>query len=65
MKVFNLKSLVGAAALGFALMAGTSDASAQVWGRNNQAQTIRQQQRLERERLMWERARIRRERQRL
>ncbi|HUR97248.1 MAG TPA: hypothetical protein VMZ26_04190, partial [Pyrinomonadaceae bacterium] len=47
------------------LMAGTSDASAQVWGRNNQAQTIRQQQRLERERLMWERARIRRERQRL
>ena len=65
MKLFNLKSLVGVAALGLAMIAGVSDVSAQRWGRNNDKQYIKQQQKLEKERLKMEQARLRLERQRL
>ena len=65
MKLFNLKSLVGVTALGLALIAGTSDVSAQGRGRNNQRQIIKQQQKIEKERLKLEQARLRAERQRL
>ena len=65
MKLFNLKSLIGASALGLALIAGTTDVSAQGRGRNNQKQMIKQQQKLQKERLKLEQARLRAERQRL
>ena len=59
MRLFNLKSLIGVGALGLALIAGVSDASAQNWGRNNN-RAIQQQQRLrlEQERLRLERQRL-------
>src|SRR5215211_5757050 len=65
MKLFNLRSLVGVAALGLAMIAGASDVSAQGWGRGNDRQYVKQQQKLERERLKMEQARLQLERQRL
>ena len=64
MRSFNFKSLIGVAALGLALVAGVSDASAQGWGRNNN-QAIKQHQKAEKQRLKLEQERIRLERQRL
>ena len=65
MKLFNLKSLVGVAALGLALIAGVSDVSAQGWGRYSERQSIKQQQKLAKERAKLEQQRLRLERQRL
>jgi hypothetical protein len=70
MRAINIKSLVGVAALGLALIAGVSDVSAQGWGRDSryaryERQSIRQQQKIEKERLKLEQARLRLERQRL
>jgi len=64
MRLFNLKSLIGVSALGLALFAGVSDASAQSWGRNNQ-QAVKQYQKAEKQRLKLEQERLRLERQRL
>lgn len=64
MKLFNLKSMVGVAALGLALIAGASDVSAQGWGRNNQ-RAIKQQEKIEKQRIKLEQQRLRLERQRL
>ena len=61
MRLFNLKSLIGVGALGLALIAGVSDASAQSWGRTNN-RVIQQQQRAERLRLEQERLRLERQR---
>jgi hypothetical protein len=65
MKLLNLKTLVGVAALSLAMIAGVSDVSAQGWGRNHDRQWIKQQQKLEKERFKVEQARLRLERQRL
>lgn len=67
MRLFNIKSLVGFAALSIALLGGTIDAEAQGWGRlaKDQKRSIKQQQKLEKERLKLEQARLRLERQRL
>ena len=67
MKVLNIKSLIGVATLGLALMAGVTDVSAQGWGRSakNQRQAIKQQQKMEKERLKLEQQRLRLQRQRL
>jgi len=67
MRSLNIKSLIGVAALGLALVAGVSDANAQGWGRmgQNQKQSIKQQQRIEKERMKLEQERLRLERQRL
>jgi flagellar biosynthesis/type III secretory pathway protein FliH len=64
MRSLNLKSLIGVGALGLALIAGTSDANAQSWGRNNK-QAIKREQKIEKERVKLEQARLRLERQRL
>jgi flagellar biosynthesis/type III secretory pathway protein FliH len=67
MRLFNIKSLVGAAALGLVLIAGVSDASAQ--GRNqvarNQQRVIKQQQQMQKAQLKLQQERLRLERQRL
>ena len=67
MRLFNFKGLVGVAALGLALVAGVSDASAQGRGRiaKNQKQVIKQQEKLQKERVKLEREQLRLERQRL
>jgi flagellar biosynthesis/type III secretory pathway protein FliH len=67
MKLFNLKSLVGVAALGLALVAGVSDANAQDWGRTDRdyRQADRREEKLERQRIKLERERLRLERQRM
>ena len=65
MKLFNLKSLVGVAALGLALIAGVSDVSAQGWRKNEQKHAIQQQRKIEREQAKLEQQRLRLERQRL
>jgi flagellar biosynthesis/type III secretory pathway protein FliH len=67
MRAINIKSLVGVAALGLALIAGVSDASAQGWERDwrSERQSIKRQQKIEKERLKLEQARLRLERQRL
>src|SRR5215204_1883822 len=65
MKLFNLKSLVGVAALGLALIAGVSDVSAQGRGRSDERHAINQQRKLEKEQAKLEQQRLRLERQRL
>lgn len=67
MRLFNLKSLVGASALGLALIAGTVDANAQGRGQivKHQRQAIKQQEKLQKERMKLEQQRLRLERQRL
>ncbi len=67
MKLFKLKNLVGATAIGFALLGGTMDAEAQGWGRvaKNQKQAIKMQQKADKDRFKLEQERLRLERQRL
>lgn len=67
MRLFNIKSLVGVAALGIALVAGVADVNAQGLGRlgKNQRQIVKQQEKIEKERLKLERERLRLERERL
>jgi hypothetical protein len=61
MKLFNIKSLVGVAALGLALIAGASNASAQGLGHlsRSEREYIKQQRKLEKQRVKYERARYR------
>jgi len=61
MRLLNLKSFVGIAVFGLALMIGTNDANAQGWGQmaKNQKQAIKQQQKLEKERMKLERQEMR------
>lgn len=61
MKFINIKSLVGVTALGLALIAGVSGANAQGWGQTarNQKQAIKQQQKMERQRMQTVQARNR------
>ena len=65
MRIINIKSLIGVAALGLALVAGTSDANAQGWGNGRSNRAIKQQQKIQKEQLKLEQARLRMERQRL
>ena len=67
MRLFNLKSLVGAGAIGLAMIVSVNDANAQGWGQigKNQKQAIKRQEKLEKERIKLEQQRLRLERQRL
>jgi hypothetical protein len=67
MRLFNLRNFIGVTALGLALIASATDASAQGRGRfaKNQKQAIKQQQKIEKERAKLEQERLRLERQRL
>jgi len=63
MRSFKIKSFVGMAVFGLALMLATNDANAQGWGRmaRDQKQSIKMQQKLEKERLKFERQQMRAE----
>src|SRR5687767_3078801 len=67
MRLFNVKSFVGVAALALALTAGAVDASAQGFGQlgRNQRQAVKRQEKLQHERMKLERERLRLERERL
>jgi flagellar biosynthesis/type III secretory pathway protein FliH len=61
MRLVNFKKLAAVSALGLALIAGTTDAKAQGWGRtaNQQKQAVKQQQKMEKERMKLEQERQR------
>ena len=63
MRSLKLRSFVGLAVFGLALMLGTNDANAQGWGQmgKNQKKAIKQQQKLEKERMKFERQQLRME----
>ena len=67
MRLINVKSFIGVAALGLMMIAGTSDVNAQGWGRigKDQKQAMKMHQKAEKQRLKLEEQRLRLERQRL
>ncbi len=66
MRLLNINKLVGVAALGLALIAGVSDASAQGRGNGRNLQrAIKQQQKVQKEQLKLQQERLRLERMRL
>ncbi len=67
MRLLNFKRLISVAALGVALIASAVEANAQGWGTlpRHQRQAIRQQQRIQNQRIILERQRLLLEQQRL